>query len=212
MKVLRVYVKGWTASYRFPPFVMMQPTLGVPPLSTIYGIISAAAGRLVNPQETAVGFVAPFKAKATDLEKIYQVGESGKVEKTNVVKRDFVYEPELYIYLTNLDFESDFLTPRYPILLGRSYDLASVKEVRPNFELQPVEEATFQYTILPFPFEDIASPILALPISFTESVPRRPTMVKPFHIIEGKTILVKNKKVFIDPEKRWGVFIHDGVC
>ena len=97
MKVLRVHIKGWTASYRFPPFAMIQPTLGVPPLSTIYGIISAAAGRLVGLQETAVGFVAPFKAKATDLEKIYQLGETGKVEKTTVVKRDFVYEPELYI-------------------------------------------------------------------------------------------------------------------
>ena len=212
MKVLRIYIKGWTASYRFPPFAMIQPTLGVPPLSTIYGIISAAAGRLVGLQETAVGFVAPFKAKATDLEKIYQLGETGKVEKTNVVKRDFVYEPELYIYLTNPDFESDFLNSRWPILLGRSYDLAFIKEVSPNFELQLTEEATFQYTILPFPFEDVASPILALPISFTESIPRRPTLVKPFHIIEGKPMLVKSKKIFIDSEKGWGVFIHDGIC
>ena len=210
MKVLRVHIRGWTASYRFPPFAMMQPTLGVPPLSTIYGIISAAAGRLVSPQETAVGFVAPFNAKATDLEKIYQVGESGKVEKTNVIKRDFIYDPELYIYLTNLDFGSDFLTPRYPILLGRSYDLAFVKEVK-TLELQLIEEAIFQYTILPFPFQGVASPILALPISFTDTIPRRPTSVRPFHIIE-KSTSVKGERIFVDPEKGWGVFIHDSIC
>jgi CRISPR-associated protein Cas5t len=210
MKMLRVYIKGCTASYRFPPFVMMQPTLGVPPLSTIYGIISAAAGRLVNQQETAIGFVAPFKAKATDLEKIYQVGESGKVEKTNVIKRDFIYEPELYLYLTNLELRDAFLAPHYPILLGRSYDLASIKEVK-TIELQLRGEAIFQYTILPFPFEGVASPILALPISFGETIPRRPTLVKPFHIIEGKPVSVKGEKIFVDTQKGWGVFIHDSI-
>jgi len=211
MRVLRVHIKGWTASYRFPPFVMMQPTLGTPPLSTIYGITSSAAGRLVNPSETSVGYVAPFKAKARDLEKIYQIGESGKIEKTNVIQRDFIFEPELYLYLTNLDFEDDFLHPRYPILLGRSCDLAFVKEVK-LINLQPAEEATFQYTILPFPFEGVASPILALPIAFSNTILRRPISVRPFHIIEKKTPPVKGKNIFIDPEKEWGVYLHEDIC
>jgi CRISPR-associated protein Cas5t len=210
MKVLRVYVKGWTASYRFPPFVIeVQPTLPVPPLSTIYGIISAAAGRLVSPNETGIGFVAPYNTKAKDLEKIYQIGERGKVEKTNVINREFIHEPELYLYLTNLDFESNFRTPRYPILLGRSYDLASIKEVK-TIELQPTKEAEFQYTILPFPFEGIATPFVALPVAFNDAIPRRPIGVKGFHIIE-KPIRIHSDKIFTDPEKGWGVFIHDGL-
>jgi CRISPR-associated protein Cas5t len=211
MKVLRIHIKGWTASYRFSPFIMMQPTLGTPPLSAIYGIISSAAGRLVYPSETSVGYVAPFKAKARDLEKIYQIEKSGKIEKTNVIQRDFIFEPELCLYLTNLDFEDDFLNPRYPILLGRSCDLAFVKEVKP-INLQPVKEATFQYTILPFPFEGVASPILALPIAFSDTIPRRPISVRPFHIIENEIPHVKGKNIFIDPEKRWGVYLHEGIC
>jgi CRISPR-associated protein Cas5t len=208
MKALRVYIKGWTASYRFPPFVTeVQPTLPVPPLSTLYGIISAAAGRLIRPKETGVGFVAPYKAKAKDLERIYEIGEGGKVEQTNVVKREFIYEPELYLYLTNLSFEPDFLNPRYPILLGRSYDLAFVKEVK-TIELQPVKEVEFQYTLLPFPFEGIAEPIFALPVAFDDAIPRRPIAVKGFYIIE-KPIKVRGENLFADPEEKWGIFIHD---
>jgi len=211
MKVLRIHIKGWTASYRFPPFVIAaQPTLPVPPLSTIYGIISAVTGRWIGPQETRVGFVAPYRAKAKDLERLYQVGEKGKVEKTSIVNREFIHEPELYLYLTNLSFESDFLSPRYPILLGRSCDLASVKEVK-TVELQPVKEAEFQYTLLPFPFEEIAAPFFALPVAFDEGVPRRPIAVRGFHIIEKPT-RIGGEGIFIDPEKGWGVFIHGGVC
>jgi CRISPR-associated protein Cas5t len=208
MKVLRVYIKGWTASYRFPPFITeVQPTLPVPPLSTIYGIISAAAGRLIGPKETSVGFVAPYKAKAKDLERIYEIGEGGKVQQTNVVNREFIHEPELYLYLTNLNLELDFLNPRYPLLLGRSYDLAFVKEVK-TIELQSTKEAAFQYTLLPFPFEGVAEPIFALPVAFDDAIPRRPIAVKGFYIIQ-KPVEVRGENLFVDSEKGWGVFIHE---
>ncbi|MDT8782117.1 MAG: type I-B CRISPR-associated protein Cas5 [Candidatus Bathyarchaeota archaeon] len=211
MKILRVYIKAWTASYRFPPFVTeVQPTLPVPPLSTIYGIISAVAGRLIGPKETSVGFVAPYKAKAKDLEKIYEISEGGKVEQTNVVNREFIYEPELYLYLANLSFESDFLNPRYPTLLGRSYDLAFIKEVK-TIEIHPIDKVKFQYTLLPFPFEGIAEPIFALPVAFDDATPRRPLAVKGFYIIE-KPVDVEGKNLFVDPQKGWGIFIHECIC
>ena len=56
MKYLRILIEGWTASFRYPAFISgFQPTLPVPPLSTIYGLLSAAKGELVTPDETNVG-------------------------------------------------------------------------------------------------------------------------------------------------------------
>lgn len=210
MKVLRVHIKGWTASYRFPPFVMAQPTLPVPPLSTCYGIVSSAAGRLVTADETSIGLVAPFKAKALDLEKIYQVNIEGRIEQKNIVNREFIYDGELYLYLSNIALELHFRQPRYPILLGRSYDLAYVKETK-LVELVEREEAQFQYTLLPFPFEDIAAPISALPICFTDTIPRRPLGVKGFYVIGEEPVTMRGKKVLVDVEKGWGVFMHESL-
>jgi CRISPR-associated protein Cas5t len=189
----------------------MQPTLGVPPLSTLYGLLSAACGRIVPPQETAIGYVAPFVGKATDLERIHAVGEGARFEGTNVIKRDLVFEPQLFLYLTNLDFENALRHPRYPLLLGRSCDLAQMVSVR-TVKLEAVDEAEFQFTILPFPWEGVASPILALPIAFGEDIPRRPIAVRPYHILEGRPQRVRANgrwgQILRDPEKGWGVYLH----
>ena len=64
MRVLRVHLMGWTASFRYPIFVTgYQPTLPVPPVSTIYGLISAAKGEYVIPEQTKVGYVIKVKRK-----------------------------------------------------------------------------------------------------------------------------------------------------
>jgi len=47
MKVYRIHVTSWTASFRYPNMISgYQPTLSAPPLSTINGLISAAKGDL----------------------------------------------------------------------------------------------------------------------------------------------------------------------
>ena len=47
MQLLRVGLSGWTASFRYPAFISgFQPTLPVPPLSTIYGILVGREGGL----------------------------------------------------------------------------------------------------------------------------------------------------------------------
>lgn len=190
--------------------MIAQPTLPVPPLSTCYGIISSAIGKLVNPKETAIGVVAPFEVKASDLEKIYQVNTEGKIEQKWVVNRDFLYGVELYLYLSNLSLEQYLRQPRYPILLGRSYDLACIKEIK-LIELIENEEVKFQYTLLPFPLEGVAAPISALPICFTDTVPRRPLAVRGFYVIGEEPVILKGKKMLVDVEKGWGVFMHEGL-
>ena len=45
MNVYRIYITGWTASFRYPNMISgFQATLPVPPLSTIIGMSSAAKG------------------------------------------------------------------------------------------------------------------------------------------------------------------------
>jgi CRISPR-associated protein Cas5t len=210
LKVVRVHIKGWTASYRFPPFVMAQPTLPVPPLSTCYGIISAAAGRIIHPEESRIGLIAPFKAKALDLEKIYQVNTDGKIEQKNIVDREFLYDTDLYLYLSNVDLKRYFLKPRYPILLGRSYDLAYIKKTE-LIDLEEREDAQFQYTLLPFPLEGVAAPISALPICFTDTVPRRPLGVRGFYVVGEESVTVKGEVSYVDPDTGWGVYMHEGL-
>ena len=74
MKVLRIKVEGWTASFRYPGFISgFQPTLPVPPVSTIYGLISAARGEFTVPEDVSTGYVFDFESKEVDIETIYEL-------------------------------------------------------------------------------------------------------------------------------------------
>src|SRR3990172_2399779 len=129
MKTYRVHLRGWTASFRYPIFIAgFQPTLPVPPLSTIYGLISAAKGSIITHKDTLVGYVFESNGKAVDLETIYELSEPLKA-KSNVCKRELLFEPSLYLYFDKVDYAQSFQMPRYPLLMGRSTELAMVDEI-----------------------------------------------------------------------------------
>lgn len=206
LKVLRVKLRSLTASFRQIGFITgYQPTLPVPPLSTIFGIISAAKGEFIQPNETKVGYIFRNKSKAVDLEKIYQVeGNFGFNE--NIVKREFFYDNQLCIYLTNLDLEEYFKNPRFQLLIGRSSDLAFVEEVK-SIELTRKEKVTFSGTILP---QDTKLPGMkvALPSYFIDSIPRRPAGIKPFLLIGNNLECVYKSGGLVDEELNYGVYLH----
>ena len=129
MKVLRVHITGWVSSFRNPLFISgFQPTLPLPPLSALYGILTAAKGDWVTPHDAAIGFVFHSQGKAVDLETIYEFG--GKLDaKSNINRREFLVQPELYLYTPEIWLKEAFERPRYPLLLGRSSDLATVKTI-----------------------------------------------------------------------------------
>src|SRR5690606_22660093 len=104
MKSLRILIEGWVSSFRYPAFISgFQPSLPVPPLSTIYGLISAARGDLVTPEDLSVGYIFTHRGRAVDLETIYEL--SGLKGKSNVIKREFLVEPKIYLYLDDLSYE-----------------------------------------------------------------------------------------------------------
>lgn len=206
MKIYRVHLLSWTASFRYPIFITgFQPTLPVPPLSTIFGIISAAKGNLVTPNDIMVGYVFKSNGKAVDLETIYELSEPLKA-KSNVCKRELLFEPSLYLYFDREEYALAFKKPHYPLLLGRSTDLGMVNEIK-EIELEDQIGVLLGGTLLPFPMKGIFGPIQALPTHFTDEIPRKAVGTRPFYIIES-FIKYNLTSIPFDKEKGWGVWFH----
>ena len=206
MKVLRILIEGWTASFRYPTFISgFQPTLPVPPLSTIYGLLSAVKGDLVTPDDVNVGFIFESDAKSVDLETIYEL-KGLKGNKSNVAKREFLFNPKLYLYLDNLEFKEFFEKPTYPVLLGRSSDLAHISEIK-EIELDKKSNVNLGKTILPFGTEGAFGVIQALPTHFSEDVPRKAIGTKPYILMNQ--FYSYSGECYYDDELEWGVWIHE---
>ncbi len=206
MKLLRILIEGWTASFRYPAFISgFQPTLPVPPLSTIYGLLSAVKGELVTPNETNVGFVFDYDSKSVDLETIYEL-KGLRGNKSNVAKREFLFNPKLYLYLDNLDFKKFFRKPTYPILLGRSSDLAFINEIK-EIDVKMKKNIRLGKTILPYGLKGSFGVIQALPTHFSNEIPRKAIGTKPFILMNQ--FFDYSEECYYDEELDWGVWIHE---
>lgn len=204
----RIKIIAWTASFRYPIFISgTQPTLPIPPYSTIYGLISAACGKWITPEDLGIRYVFKSEAKGVDLETIYELsGKTPLQAKSNVVKREFLLNPTLYLYLQDKGIANCFRKPYYPLLLGRSTELASVEEIKYIY----LEESTrFRLggTILRFPpLWNLNGIIQALPTHFTASYPRKPLGTRPFFLV--KDFQNYEGKGLVDEEMDWGVIIE----
>ena len=212
MVVLRIHINGWVASFRNPLFISgFQPTLPLPPLSTLYGLLSAARGDWVTPDDASIGFIFQSQGKAVDLETIYEFFDKKatktkpNVAKSNVCKREFLVSPELHLYTPALWLRPHLESPHYPLLLGRSTELATVVSIA-EVELEEVSETTYRDTLLPFPNEQIYGQIQALPTHFTPERPRRPQGIRPFYMLTEQ--IPYNGPALQDGEMGWGVYLH----
>ncbi len=208
MKVIRAHITGWVTSFRNPLFISgFQPTLSMPPLSAIYGLLTAAKGDWVTPHDVAVGYVFQSSGKAIDLETVYEF--AGKLDaKSNINRREFLVKPQLYLYTPDMWLKEAFERPRYPLLLGRSTDLATVTSIE-EIELETVSQTTFQDTLLPFPHPQIYGQIQALPTHFTAEIPRRPCGIRAYCLLTEK--IDYHGEALHDSEKNWGVYLHERI-
>ena len=208
MKVIRVHITGWVSSFRNPLFISgFQPTLSLPPLSALYGLLTAAKGDWVTPHDAAIGFVFQSKGKAVDLETVYEFG--GKLDaKSNVNRREFLVQPELYLYTPEMWIREIFERPHYSLLMGRSSDLATVKSIE-EIELESKSETTYQNTILPFPDPQLHGQVQALPTHFTADIPRRQCGTRAFCLITER--IKYSGDVLHDADKNWGVYLHERI-
>lgn len=188
MEVFKIDITSWTASFRYPNLISgMQPTLEVPPISTILGLINAAAGFYVPHKDLILGYYFEYEMEGEDLETIYQIGsKNGKPineAKSNVIVRKFLYNNFLRLYITDAAMATYFAQPYYPLLLGRMNDLASVIQISEKDKLQEVEFATkIRGQIIPF-IHHLPGQLQALPQYFSDEFPRKNLGTEPYSVI-----------------------------
>jgi CRISPR-associated protein Cas5t len=218
MKMYRIDISSWTASFRYPNLVAgFQPTLEVPPVSTVLGLINAAAGFYIPHKKLALGYHFTYQGKGVDLETFYSVGDKGvpTLKATQgIIKREFLFDNQLQLYTPDETIASYFRSPHYPLLLGRMNDLATVgSRVRP-VELTLIQNAQFIIgQVVPFRGNFLAGQIQALPKYFTDAFPRNNIGTEPYSIISCQS---KGQQTFLsayrdesDPNKPVDIFMHE---
>ena len=206
MKFLRVKIEGWVTSFRYPTFISgFQPTLPSPPLSTIYGLLSAAKGEIISPEDNIkFGYVFHSESKSVDLETIYEI-QGLKGNKSNVAKREFLFNPKLYLYLDDLNFKEYFQKPKYPLVLGRSTDLVMVTDIS-EINLDKKSDVKLGKTILPYGIKGSYGIIQSLPTHFTNSIPRKAVNTKPYIFMND--FFNYDDELFYDEELDWGIWFY----
>jgi len=188
MKAYRIKINSWTSSFRFPNLISgYQPTLEVPPVSTVMGLINAATGKYLENRRIELGYYFDFNIKAVDLETIYQIKANDRnypdcTVKSNVIQREFLYDCQLFLYLTDVELVSCFRQPAYQLLLGRSGDLAGIENIK-EVELQEVSNACFAGQVIPFSGNYLPGQIQALPKYFSNTIPRKNVGTEPYSVI-----------------------------
>ncbi len=165
MRVVCVRIHADVTSFRHPFFVTgRQPGFDFPPPSTIHGHCASALGRWPDPETFFFGLHFTFRARASDLEHQHLAqalgprarrtiptadGEMRATMEASVqpVWRDLLFDCYLTLYLP-LELEPAFRAPVFPVVLGRSQDLAEVLGVE-HIELGRPTRARLDNTLLP---------------------------------------------------------------
>ncbi len=189
MKWTKVTIESWTASFRYPNLISgYQPTLEVPGISTVLGLLSGALGKNIDMSRNyEIGYYFEYVGKTVDLETIYQFEMNKNTvsnkTKSNVIKREILFENKLILYLNDSEMIDALKNPAYPILLGRSSDLAHVSSVE-TVDLEGQENAkNIRGQIIPINEYVVPGTIQALPTYFTNELPRKNIGTKPYSIV-----------------------------
>ncbi len=69
MELYTIDIRSWTASFRYPNLISgIQPTLEAPPLSTVLGLINAAAGYYVSHKQLTIGYYFEFQGELKEVD------------------------------------------------------------------------------------------------------------------------------------------------
>lgn len=160
MRVLKVVAEGITTSFRYPHFMQqIHPSFLMPPPATIYGHICSALGEWFNPAGVRFAYHFTSRAQVVDVEHVIVLGPAGgKLPGTDIPKviegninpfeRTMLFQPRLVLYINKPEWEPAFKSPRYAVVLGRSQDLFTYRDVR-VVELEQAQAAYFEHTLVP---------------------------------------------------------------
>lgn len=161
MRVLKIVLEGTMTSFRYPHFMLsIQPTFPLPPPATIYGHICSALGEWIEPQGVAFAYHFTATGEGEDLEHIHVLSvATGKLPGTRLPKvlegnvnpftRHVLLHPRLVLYLNRPEWLEAFRAPRYPVVLGRSQDLACYTSIE-VIDLERRSNVYFEHTLLPY--------------------------------------------------------------
>jgi CRISPR-associated protein Cas5t len=139
----------------------------MPPPATIYGHICSSLEEWIRPDSVRFSYTFSYMGRGDDLEHIHVTTVShGKVDRKlgfvknieaeiNPILREILLFPRLTLYLFSqkqLDqLYHAFRSPRYPVILGRSQDLAAYRNVS-IMTLERSELGYFEKTLLPWSY------------------------------------------------------------
>jgi CRISPR-associated protein Cas5t len=217
MEVNVIDIRSWTASFRCPALISgIQLTLEVPPISTVLGLINAAAGRYLEHHKLLIGYYFEYAAKAVDVETIYMIennsqGRATNNARSNVIRREFLFDVLLRIYTPDKTIIEYLKKPVFPILLGRSNDLATAdiatictKSLR---HIQNADSLSGQ--VIPFFKNNLPGTIQALPKYFSNEIPRQNLGTEPYSVINCHNRVKSNLAAYRDSDKGLDIYFHE---
>jgi CRISPR-associated protein Cas5t len=199
MKGLHVRFEGLTASYPYP-FLRTGTVLSMPmpPYSSIFGMLSACAGRDIRPDsnwrmgfEFSSGERRTIDIERTDRLKTDNKGRLKRNPEQGIAKREFHVYPRLNVYLNDLTLSSVFRCPVATPCFGRSQDIAWIVAVT-EIDLEPVTQGAVRSTLAPYsgsPIGQILPPLVDFYINDLAKHTRLPGRISRYVAIPGPGLL-----------------------
>lgn len=221
-QLLYVRIKGWTATFRLPLLYSGTGlTSPVPPYSTLLGLIGCVAGfDISHSQVGKMGYIFRSESKAIDLEttKRLSINDKGILgpntrKGDGISKREFHVNPELHLYLENIQLEHFFYEPKNIPALGRSQDICWIETTK-VVNCNPVDNGSVRGTLIPFPTNGAAGLILLLPDWFDntdEGYTRSIGKLTKYQAIkyDSPTAEIQQKNLFQVEGQDSCVYLHD---
>ena len=161
MQALKIELEGVTTSFRYPHILIgRQPSYPLPPPATIYGHIASALGDYPAPDSFKFAYTFTHAGSVDDYEHTWLIERDDRKPKKgqperNILAglsptvREMLFQPRLTLYLDRPDWLEAFRSPAFPVLLGRSQDLAAYTRVE-VVELEERRAGYFDHCLLPF--------------------------------------------------------------
>lgn len=153
------------ASFRVPETHIFQQTLPLPPVTTIIGILGAAAGlsfqqamEYCDEKKIKFGVIGEHEGRTKDLWKYRKIKSDAII--SAVLLREYLYNLKLCIFFATEDEATDreirkyFLDPVYALTAGNSDNLIKVERISEVSYTEIVNATEFSNTILPGDLKD----------------------------------------------------------
>jgi CRISPR-associated protein Cas5t len=186
MFILTLDVWAQTASFRIPEQHTFQPTLPLPPITTLIGLMGAALGLAFDEaiafkkkHAIAFGVIGSHTGEMRDLWKYIKIKENETLR--DVLIREYVTDFTATIAIGALleavmdTIESAFHSPTYALTLGTSDDLVKLRRISGVVLAEECLHADFENTVLSGDKTALYEPTIDLretPVSYTIRAPQ----------------------------------------